>query len=172
MIQKLKIVKVETDYCDYLRKYDKKVAYNMADKELRPFIGVLFKINKLEYFAPLSSPKPKHLKMKNTIDFFKIENGKLGAINFNNMIPIKKNYYKVIDVNEKKKTQKEEKYRELLKDQLNWLNKNHVQVKDKSLKLYNLYKNNKLSSNIKDRCCNFVLLEEKSNEYNKIKTKS
>ena len=73
MIQKLKIVKVETDYCDYLRKYDRRVAYNMADKELRPFIGILFKINKLEYFAPLSSPKPKHLKMKNTIDFFKFK---------------------------------------------------------------------------------------------------
>ena len=26
--------------------------------------------------------------MKNTIDFFKIKNGELGAVNFNNMIPV------------------------------------------------------------------------------------
>ena len=53
MIYKLKIVKIDTVYCDYLRQYDKRVSYNMGTKELRPFIGVLFKINQLEYFAPL-----------------------------------------------------------------------------------------------------------------------
>ena len=162
MIYKLKIVKIDTVYCDYLRQYDKRVSYNMGTKELRPFIGVLFKINELEYFAPLSSPKPKHLKMKNTLDFFKIKNGELGAINFNNMIPINKKYYKVIDVNTKKEILQDEKYRELLYDQLNWLNENYIQVKNKSLKLYNLYKNNKLPDSLRNRCCNFPLLEEKS----------
>ena len=66
MMYKLKIVKIDTVYCDYLRQYDKRVSYNMGTKELRPFIGVHFKINELEYFAPLSSPKPKYLKIKNT----------------------------------------------------------------------------------------------------------
>ena len=55
--ENLKIVKVNTKYCNYLRKYDNKVVYNIGIKELRPFIGVLFKVNKYEYFAPLSSPK-------------------------------------------------------------------------------------------------------------------
>lgn len=59
MYKKLKIVKVESKYCNYLRKYDSCVPYNAGTKELRPFIGVLFRVNKLEYFAPLSSPKPK-----------------------------------------------------------------------------------------------------------------
>lgn len=162
MMNKLKIVKLETVYCDYLRQYDKRVAYNMGDKNSRPFVGILFKINELEYFAPLSSPKPKHLKMKNTLDFFKIKDGELGAINFNNMIPVRKEFYQVIDVNTKASSKQEEKYRELLYDQLNWLNENYIQVKDKSLKLYNLYKNNKLSTNIRNRCCNFILLEGKS----------
>ena len=88
MILNLKLVRVNSDYCDYLRKFDNKVAYNKNQKELRPFVGVLFIIGNMEYFAPLSSPKAKHLKMKNTMDFFKIDNGKLGAINFNNMIPV------------------------------------------------------------------------------------
>ena len=43
MIINLRIVRVNTDYCDYLRKYDNKVAYNKHEKELRPFIGILFK---------------------------------------------------------------------------------------------------------------------------------
>lgn len=39
MIINLKIVRVNSNYCDYLRKYDNKVAYNKNEKELRPFIG-------------------------------------------------------------------------------------------------------------------------------------
>lgn len=57
MYQSFKIVKVNSKYCDYLRKYDNKVSYNAVLKDLRPFIGVLFKVNNMEYFIPLSSLK-------------------------------------------------------------------------------------------------------------------
>ncbi len=60
MYRKFKIVKIDSKYCDYLRNFDEKVIYNAFDKELRPFIGVLFIVGKYEYFAPLSSPKEKH----------------------------------------------------------------------------------------------------------------
>lgn len=166
MILNLKLVRIDCNYCDYLREFDNRVPYNKNEKELRPFIGILFTIKDCEYFAPLSSPKPKHLKMKNTIDFFKIDKGILGAVNFNNMIPVKENNYKVINLNKKTLTLSENKYQELLRDQLNWLNENYIQVKNKSSKLYNLYINNKLSENIKARCCNFKLLEDKCNQYN------
>ena len=167
MILNLKLVIIDSKYCDYLRKFDNRVMYNKNDKELRPFIGVLFKVNYYEYFAPLSSPKPKHLKMRNTIDFFKIDGGKLGAVNFNNMIPVKVDNYKVIyfskiDFN----NLSGRKYQELLKDQLSWLNKNYMQVMNKSHKLYNLYNMKRLSKNIMDRCCDFKLLEEKCEQYN------
>ncbi len=99
MIINLRIVRVNTDYCDYLRKYDNKVAYNKHEKELRPFIGILFKIENCEYFAPLASPKEKHIKMKNKIDFLKIKGGELGAVNFNNMIPVKEQNYYLVDLN-------------------------------------------------------------------------
>ena len=65
-MRNFKIVRVDSDYCDYLRKFDSKVIYNKRAKKLRPFIGILFKIEKWKYFAPLSSPKPKHKIMKNT----------------------------------------------------------------------------------------------------------
>ncbi len=165
MIKKLRIVRVDSDYCDYLRKFDNKVAYNKNEKELRPFIGILFEINECEYFAPLSSPKPKHKNMKNTIDFLKIKNGELGAVNFNNMIPVKKKNYLLIDLNKQVLTENELKYQKLLINQLEWLNENYAQIKAKSLKLYNLYNSDKIPGNIKLRCCNFKLLEEKCIEY-------
>lgn len=49
-----KLVIVDTSYCDFLRKYDYRVSYNANEKELRPFVGVLFTINNCKYFAPLS----------------------------------------------------------------------------------------------------------------------
>jgi len=168
MIWNLKIVRVDSNYCDYLRKFDKKVTYNKNEKELRPFIGILFKIEECEYFAPLSSPKNKHRKMKNTIDFFKINNGKLGAVNFNNMIPVQKHNYSLVDLNKETLTVSEMKYQKLLKEQLTWLNSNYNQVKDKSFKLYQLYDCGKLPENIKLRCCNFKLLEQKCLLYNNL----
>lgn len=37
MYKKLRIVKVDSFYCNYLRKYDNKVSYNAGTKDLRPF---------------------------------------------------------------------------------------------------------------------------------------
>ena len=91
MIKNLLIVRVDSNYCDYLRKFDTKVAYNMNEKEL--------------------------------------------------------------------------KYQKLLKEQLAWLNANYIQVKDKSYKLYTLYNKGKLPETMRERCCNFKLLEEKCLKY-------
>lgn len=112
----LKLVKIDTKYCDYLRLYDNKVPYNFENKALRPFVGVLFEVNSCKYFAPLSSPKPKHLKMKNTIDFLRLDDGKLGAINFNNMLPVMDNNVIVIDLNKKYIRKSDKIYQSLLKN--------------------------------------------------------
>ena len=105
--------------------------------------------------------------MKNTLDFLKIKDGELGAVNFNNMIPVNEDNYVLINLNKRKLNEQEIKYQNLLKEQLKWLNKNYNQVKNKSFRLYELYNNEKLPQNIKQRCCNFKLLEEKCMEYNK-----
>lgn len=165
MIQRLKLVKIDSKYCDYLRKFDNKVPYNSGEKETRPFVGVLFNFGNIEYFAPLSSPKEKHLHMKNTIDFWKIDDGKLGAINFNNMIPVTAEQYKLINLNKKTKSFEELKYLILLQNQLAWLNSNINQLSEKAYKLYIYYKEDRLPISIKKRTCNFSLLEEKLKEY-------
>jgi len=63
MKQRLILVKINSDYCDFLRTFDKRVPYNYDKKLNRPFVGVLFRVDNYHYFAPLSSPKRKHLKM-------------------------------------------------------------------------------------------------------------
>ncbi len=167
MFRKIIIVKVDSKYCDFLRKYENKVPYNAGEKELRPFVGILFNIGNCEYFAPLSSPKPKHSRLANTLDLIKIDNGKLGVINFNNMIPVNKSNYNIIDLNEKTNDKNKSARILLLKNQLRWLNKNRVDIYEKSSNLYKKYVNNLLPINVRNRCCNFILLEEKCRDYNK-----
>ena len=168
MYKKFKIVKVNSNYCDYLRLFDNKVPYNAGQKQLRPFIGVLFMVGKCEYFAPLSSPKPKHMSLKNTLDLVKIDNGVYGVVNFNNMIPVTSKNYIEFDLN-KRTTDKKEMLRiELLRNQLRWLTRNRKEINKKSKLLYSLYKNNKLPKNVKDRCCNFPLLEEKCRNFSDV----
>lgn len=162
---RLKIVRPDYKYCDYLRSFDYRVAYNKDKKELRPFIGILFTVEGRQYFAPLSSPKPKHLKMKDNIDFFKVKEGQLGAVNFNNMIPITEENYEIINVNDAKLKKENPFYQNLLKDQLEWLEKNGPKISKRAFRLYKMYKNDKLDASTRKRCCNFPLLEEKCEEY-------
>lgn len=166
MYKNLKMVKVDSKYCDFLRMYDDKVSYNAGIKDLRPFIGILFMVGDTEYFAPLSSPKPKHQKLRNTLDLLKIKNGEYGVVNFNNMIPVTSNNYVAFDLNKKTNDKTESLRLQLLKNQLRWLTNNKKDIMTKSKLLYDLYKNDKLPNNVKRRCCNFPLLEEKCKDYN------
>lgn len=127
----------------------------------------------MKYFAPLSSPKQKHLKMKNDIDFYKLSNGKLGAINFNNMIPVPDGSYTLIGTKTQSLTYQEQKYKALLRNQLRWLNPDGEKLRDIASNLYMNRINNTLPFRVQKRCCDFQLLEEKCREYTKmISTKS
>ncbi|MBR1376789.1 MAG: type III toxin-antitoxin system ToxN/AbiQ family toxin [Bacilli bacterium] len=163
MSDNFKLVRINSDYCDYLRKYDYRVPFNNKDKKTRPFVGILFKINDFDYFAPLSSPKVKHRNMRSSLDYIKLDNGNLEIVNFNNMLPVTKNVYKIILIN-----YNEHNYSVLLQKQLDWLNENKNEVRNKATKLYKYYNNNHLNGNIMGRCCDFKLLEEKCVEYNKV----
>lgn len=165
------LVRVDSKYCDYLREYDKRVPYNNDNKKLRPFVGILFEINECKYFAPLSSPKPKHMKMKDTIDFVRLDGGLLGAINFNNMIPVKANNVEKINLDEKCNTKEDLLYTNLLKSQIFWLNRHGDKMLVKAKALYFDFITNNLKENIKSRCCNFTLLEEKCNSFNRVANK-
>lgn len=69
----MKFYNMKDSYIQFLRQYDTKVAENK--QESRPYVGIVLEINGINYYAPFSSPKPKHQKMKNGKDFRKINHG-------------------------------------------------------------------------------------------------
>lgn len=143
---------IDSSYCDYLRQFDSKVPYNFDEKKSRPFIGIVLNIGSIKFFAPLSSPKEKHKHMKNTVDFTKIDGGRKGAINFNNMIPVPdKAIHPIIFANEVN-----EKYRFLLESQYAWCVAHSKSISVKASELFSLFVANKLSNKVKARCCDFV----------------
>lgn len=162
-IEELKLYRINEVYAKYIYYQDEKVlkAFNLKNK--RPFIGIILKINEINYFAPLSSPKKKHEKMKNSIDFIKINNGRNGVINLNNMIPIPREQYNEINI--KEEIQKDKKYGIILKYQIKWCNENKEQIINNAKKLYNLITNKKGNLSLTKRCCNFKFLETKLNQF-------
>ena len=158
-IKKLKLYYISEDYIKYLRKYDNKVPSNK--NTTRPYIGIVYQYNGFNYFAPLSSPKEKHLKMnKKAIDIWKIDDGKLGIINFNNMLPCQNNL-----LTEVLPTITDVKYRKLLENQIELINKDRNIMLKKIITFHNKYNENLLTENVKNRCCNFRLLELNCQEY-------
>lgn len=158
-MDKLAVYYMKDEYIDYLSKYDNRVPFNKG--QTRPYVGVVVKHNGIDYFAPLSSPKPKHQLLKNGIDIFKIKDGKLGIINLNNMIPVKSE--NVIKINLDLKPQA---YRNLINNQIQFINNNKNSLFKKVERLLKLYENKSIPQ-LNKRCCNFELLEKKCVTYNK-----
>jgi protein AbiQ len=147
---------VNADYCDFLRKADPRVPYAGRDKAKRPFVGIVLEIASLKYYAPLSSPKPKHSHMKNLPDFIKICGGKLGVINLNNMIPVHPDCLTKIDLSVFPHDDEEEKkYKSLLGNQLSQCNKNKDKILAKAAKLREIIISGKARPDLAKRCCDF-----------------
>lgn len=162
----MKFYHIKDDFITFLRQYDTKVPENK--NQSRPYIGVVLEINSIKYYAPFSSPKPKHNKMKNGKDFRKINNGVYGAINFNNMIPVLDDALIEIDI----AGIQDSKYRRLLQNQYNFIRADENAI----LKTANLLRDLVFANEsdisehdkiIKQRCCNLKLLEEKYKAWNK-----
>lgn len=158
-MKNLKIYYINEAYINYLRKFDKNVAYNK--NTMRPYVGIVYTYNNYNYFAPLASPKPKHKDINSkAIDIYKIKDGELGVVNINNMIPTP-----IEELTEVLPTIKDSKYKKMLEEQLTFLNNHKAELFKKIIFLQNVYRKGHLSENIKARCCQFVLLEEKCSQY-------
>jgi len=152
--------RISADYCDFLRKADRCVPYTMEQKATRPFVGIVFSVNGYNYFAPLTSPRLKHLHMKNQVDFLKINGGVWGAINFNNMIPVHINSLQKVDMKILPTDKKADvDYKNLLANQLSWCNANKEIILAKAKKLYNIITHGKARPELVNRCCNFSIDE-------------
>ncbi len=163
---KLSFYTVDVNYCDYMRSGEPRIIYNNGAKLGRPFVGLVFDLNGISYYAPLTSPKPKHEKMKNNLDFLKIAGGQYGAINFNNMMPIHPNCLTKVEITIKSTDSlKTKKYKNLLMNELSWCNSNQEIIINKAKKLYDAVNAHKCPTYIFNRCCNFRLCEQYMNKY-------
>lgn len=165
----MKIVNIEPQYLEFLYSIDSRVPkeHKDAGRRLRPFVGVVFSVDKALYFAPLSSPKPKHLKLPNkALDIYKIDNGSLGVINFNNMVPVKNENVIEIDVNALPEQELADKrYKNLLLKQIIYIRKNENQIKRRAKALYNMVVYKRGSIKLLERCCDFAELERGAELY-------
>lgn len=108
------LYKVDMKYIRNLHNIDDKVlsVSPQAGKDNRVFVGIVVICGIHKYCIPLSSPKEKHKKMKNSMDFSKIVvNGKLlGVLNFNLMIPIEEEQLQLVDTTIFKRDRENIKY--------------------------------------------------------------
>ena len=165
--QKFNLYTLNIKYVRDLSKVDDKVMSisPQEHKENRPFVGIIVILNTKKYCIPLTSPKQKHKKMKNDIDFLKMKdkNDKLiGALNFNNMIPITESVITPLNLKPNKNDNPKEKaYKELLNNQLDWCNQNVERITQRANKLYFFVTETpEKSRSLTRRCCNFKKLEQ------------
>ena len=160
----MKFYHVMDSYIAFLRRYDSKVADNK--KETRPYVGVVLIIDSAKYYAPFSSPRPKHRFMRNGKDFRKIGNGRYGAINLNNMIPVPDPALIPIDIPREPDPQ----YRRLLQNQYRYVQADWEAIEKTGKELYKLILSDdsgltEHDRRVKARCCNLVLLKSVFNSW-------
>ena len=156
-MERLSFYIIETEYCDFLRKTDPCVPYTMDQKARRPFVGIILTEHGTSYYAPLSFPKPKHLRMKNNVDLLKIDDGKYGVINLNNMIPVHPHSVRAVNPTISALDNAADiQYKKLLANQLTWCNANREKILGKAKKLYQIISNGHHKNALAERCCKFA----------------
>ena len=165
---------IDINYANELSKIENKIPFfdKKDSKNERPLVGIVLTINEINYYSPLSSPKPKHKKMKNQIDFRLISNGEYGVINFNNMVPVPNKFVKKINLDKlPNQTNADKQYIQLLINQLSWLNKENYKkrILKQAKRLYDVIQNKHATKSLLERCCDYHALEiiynEKTNDH-------
>ena len=157
-MENLRIYKVDDHYVRFLKSRDSRVQDNKNRK--RPYVGVVLHIGGYRYFVPMESPKPNHVKVKPGKHIMKLDDGRLGMLGFNNMIPVHDAALIEFDI----KSEPNEKYRNLLERQVRICNKNKADILDHASKTYFdvVNRKNKFLMGIS---CNFKKLEKACKEY-------
>lgn len=150
----LKIYEIDKEYLAYISAYSEHVFYSPTDTQKRKYIGIILQVDGIRYFAPLSSFKPKHKKMREGVDFIKIKD--YSVININNMIPVPEGCYRLVDVN----GEKDPHYKYLLQAEAREINRHRNRI----LKNASIVRSHKLANDnstpLAKRCNDFKRLEK------------
>ena len=157
----IKLYEVNPYYIDYLVPYAPHLFQNKQPGQYneRKYIGVVLSIQNMNYFAPLSSFKPKHEKMKNGLDFIKI--GNYAVININNMLPVPEGEFAYVDIPSVKDIQ----YRKLLQTEYRIIRKMQDKIRNQAAEVYKHKMKQGNATALAKRCNDFLLLEEKCKQF-------
>ena len=173
--QRLNLYLVDIKYIRDLARADDHVmsVSPQIGKSTRPFIGIIVICNDKQYCVPLSSPKPKHVTMKNDKDFTKIYDGErlIAVLNFNEMIPVNEGVICPLDMRPRPSDdEKTRRYKKLTTKQLDYCRKNQEAIIKKANKLYQAVYQDGTSRNLINRCCDFKKLEKILEKWSASKT--
>lgn len=159
----IKIYEINNDYIDYLVPLAKHLFHNKkkSQKNDRKYIGIVLKINGLNYFAPLSSFKPKHIQMKESVDFLKVKN--YAVINLNNMFPVPLGECSYVDISKIK----DKNYKALLLAEYRYIKSIQNKIRKNASTVYYHKIKNGDSTPLSKRCNDFTSLENACMLYKK-----
>ena len=135
----MKLYSISDDYIKYLRKYDKRVYDNKEDirKVTRKYLGIVIKVNKFNYYVPMSSPKNTDYEgdkiRKSIIPIIRIisqeESDEVptlkGTLRISNMIPVPETELVLYEP----KLETNKNYKILVEKELEFINKNKNTLK-------------------------------------------
>ena len=144
----IKIYEIDTAYINYLVPYAPHLFHNSQKGQAneRKYIGVVLQINGFDYFAPLSSFKPKHTKMTESLDFLKIKN--YAVINLNNMFPVPMSECQYVDF----RNVKDLSYKSLLMSEYRFIKSIQGKIKKNAAALYRHKQVNGNNTPLAKRC--------------------
>ena len=155
----LRFYHIQEEYIAYLHRVDRRVQFNKSER--RPYVGIVLKVNGHNYYVPLESPKPNHANIKSNGPILKLDEGRLGIMGFNNMVPVKSG--QLIDFDIAAMTDKT--YQTLLLKQLHYCAKNKGIIERRAINTYTkqIGGNNPFYERV---CCDFRSLEAACRRYN------
>ncbi|MEC4273404.1 type III toxin-antitoxin system ToxN/AbiQ family toxin [Adlercreutzia sp. R25] len=152
---------VDEAYVDYLRTVEPRLFGNARPGQghSRKYLGIIFQVKGMNYFAPLSSFKSKHRKMKNSLDFIKI--GEYAVVNLNCMFPAPDAVVSRVDFSQ----EKDGRYRSLLLAEYRIVKRSQEKIRKNAENLYRHKVEFGNSTKLAARCNDFVALEKASSTY-------
>ena len=162
----MELYTIDTEYINFLKKFQERIWDNEDNGRLRPYAGIVLNVGDNHYYVPLSSPKPKHVKMCDRLDFIRLEHKKQlkGVLNLNNMIPVDKSLIKKIDISSINNNY----YKNLLNVEMIDIRRKQAVIQRNASVIYNKttkYKDEPQNQRLVSLCYDFLLLEQKLQEY-------
>lgn len=159
----IKLYEIDNRYVDYISSIAAHAFHNKqpGQSHERKYIGILLVVNGMDYFAPLSSFKEKHLRMAETVDFIKIK--RYSVINLNNMFPVPDGLASYVDISK----ERDPKYKSLLLAEYRQIKSLQERIRKNAEVVYKHRIENGDTTKLGKRCNDFPALEAACKKYRK-----